>query len=164
MRIYISAIMAFLFCFAVPGGTVDGFAQTGDYTSASGQEEWTDDMDKKLDKTIRVLSVIRDELEDYKKTEAETAKALVPGQKAADEETAWGKNMAAWLGGAVRAWKTIRKETASETGTPSPAELSEEEAQLTRDISGRLDQAIKAMTAIKEELDKEEGAGAQGRK
>jgi hypothetical protein len=164
MKMYISTVMIFLFCLAVLGGSGDGFAQTGNYTSASGEEAWTDDMDEKLDKTIRVLSVIKEELEDYKKTEAETAKAPVPGQKAADAETAWSRKLAAWLGRAIRTWKKIRKETASETGTPSSAELSEEEAQLTRDISGRLDQAIKAMTAIKEELDKEEGAGAQGRK
>lgn len=163
MRMYISTLMIFLFCFAVLGNAGDGFAQTGNYTSAAGEEVWADDMDKKLDKTIKVLSVIKEELEDYKKTEMEAAKAPVPGQRAADAETAWSKNMAAWLGRAIRTWKKIRKETAPETGAPPSAELSEEDAQLTRDISDRLGQAIKAMSAIKQELDKAEKDDARAK-
>ena len=131
-----------------------GVAQVaGSYTTGPADEDWAKDVDKKLDTTIKVLEVIKEELEDYKKTE-EKAPAVTSARE--DAEANWAAKAAAAVRRLLRAWRKVKKVTASEEGGVKTPDTPAEEARMTRDISNKLDQTIKAMTAIKAELDKME--------
>jgi hypothetical protein len=127
---------------------------TSSYTTMAGDVDWTKDVDKKLDTTIKVLEVIKEELEDYKKSEEKAAKVTTPDE---DAEANWVAKTAAAVRRMLRAWRKVKEVTApEEDAAKTPDTSDEDDAQMTRDISNKLDQTIKAMTAIKKELDKME--------
>ncbi|MGB2600851.1 MAG: hypothetical protein WBD00_07490 [Candidatus Omnitrophota bacterium] len=126
---------------------------TSSYTTMAGDVDWTKDVDKKLDTTIKVLEVIKEELEDYKKSEEKAAKVKTPDE---DAEANWAAKTVAAVRRMLRAWRKVKEVTAPEDDAKTPGTSDEDDAQMTRDISNKLDQTIKAMTAIKTELDKME--------
>lgn len=111
-------------------------------TAEEEDKAWTEDLDKKLDVTIQMLNVIREELKDV---EADT------GKKPQDEKD-WVVVLRENIGKISRLWRKLRKVT--EPGSDQTKIASEDEARLTRDLSDRLNETIEAMKIMKEELDK----------
>ncbi|MFC1548728.1 hypothetical protein ACFL5E_02065 [Candidatus Omnitrophota bacterium] len=130
--------------------------QSGGYTTAFEDEDLVEDIDKKLDTTIKVLNVIKEELEEYKKSEAKA----VP-QQVGDADVNWAVRVAKAVVRTVKAWRKVQEVVEPEIDR---VKAEEDDAEMTRDISDKLDQTIKAMSAIKEELDKMEEADKPGRK
>ena len=114
-------------------------------------EDWSKDLDKKIDTTIKVLQVIKEEVKDIEPPAA----ALKQGAgKAAAQEEDWTENLKRWIQRAARIWRKIRKVTAP-AGKPSPiGPAADDQAELTKDLSEKLAKTISAMQVIKEELDK----------
>jgi hypothetical protein len=142
-----------IFCVSLAIASSAVAQASGSYTTVPVDEDWAKDVDKKLDTTIKVLEVIKEELDDYKKTEEKAAKVTSVRE---DAEANWAARAAAAVRRLLRAWRKVKKVTASEEGGVKAPDTSAEEARMTRDISNKLDQTIKAMTAIKTELDKME--------
>lgn len=123
------------------------------------QEKWTEDIDKKLDTTIKVLSVIKEELEaEEKKQEGIVSKT--PPATTEEEQKEFVKSTASWLTRLKRMWQEARKAAAPEGEEAEvQAQIAKEEKEQaidTKEISEKLGTAISLMAAIKEELDKEQ--------
>ena len=105
------------------------------------------DLDAAIDKAIKVLTVVREEL----KTEEKTAPAKAVS--AVDEESA-AEATGKLIGRINRIWKNIKRAVADET---SPGSADDEKDVIdAKEISGRIGEAIEMMTAIKSELEKGE--------
>lgn len=114
--------------------------------AASGEEAaWNEDLDQKIDTTIKILQVIKEEVKDIQP----------PGRYGlAAPDSDWGASLSRWIRKISRAWRKIRKATRKE-GTPEEkAAQAEETVELTKDLSQKLDKTIRAMTVIREELEK----------
>ena len=121
------------------------------------EEEWTaEDVDKKIDMAIAILKVIQSEVKELEKEEARAAKqdAKTPVETE-DKDQAWIDSMKQKVGTMIRVWSRVRQvvdeETKKSGGEPQKTREDEETA---KELSEKLDTTIKAMTAIKEELDK----------
>ncbi|MGD2279447.1 MAG: hypothetical protein PVH45_05080 [Candidatus Omnitrophota bacterium] len=111
------------------------------------EEEWAEELDKKIDKTIEVLDVVKEELKELKKDEKEWQRAM-----AVDEEGSWAEALRARARIVAKFWKKLRKYIAEEAETLRSAAKGQKEPSWAKELSGRLDQAMKAMEVIKEEL------------
>ena len=118
---------------------------------AEADKALTEDLGKKIDTTIKVLDVLKGELKDYQAEQATLEK------DAATETagTSWGKKVGSWIGRLTRAWDKVQEATKEEGADADAAKKSlEEESKWSEDMSSKVGQAIDAMTAIKEELQK----------
>jgi hypothetical protein len=107
----------------------------------------TGDLDKKIDTTIEILKVIKEELQE---TES-SAKPVVKGEEKAE----WSDTLRKVISRISRIWKKVRKITASgDKKTQQTAAILEDRAEWNRDLSDKLDKTIEAMKVMKEELDK----------
>ncbi len=113
----------------------------GAYTTKDA--EWGEDMSEKLDKTIKVLEVVKEELKDVKVTDNGKVTGA-PGEKDLKED------MSKKVSTAVRIWRKIRAALRKEGEEPSP----EEETKWIKDINAKLDKTMETMQAVKEELEK----------
>ena len=166
------AVMALVFfAAAAPSGCAqspqDTQAQQGAYTTqAEG------DLSSKIDKTIKVLTVMREELDRMKADEkkAGAVKSAVPQGTAATTAAnpEWSAEMRGKLSAMIRMWKRT-----DQIMNPAPALKPGQTAQPTQadaataELNSKIDSAIKAMEVIKEELesvDKESSTGATGTK
>ena len=121
----------------------------GEEPAPEKDEDWSKDLDKKIDTTIKVLQVIKEEVKDIEPP----AKSLKQGAgKAAAQEEDWTENLKRWIQRAARIWRKIRKVTAPAGAPAGPA--ADDQAELTKDLSEKLAKTISAMQVIKEELDK----------
>jgi hypothetical protein len=125
-------------------------AQQGGYSTSGTAGSSTEDLSGKVDKTIKVLTVIKDELD---KMNAQEKTAPAAGASAPDQ--AWVDNMQGKLTAAIRMWKradqVIRAgEAAAGTAKVSTAASTE---TITAELNAKIDSAIKAMEVIKKELD-----------
>lgn len=121
--------------------------QQGSYT-ATGVEE---DLSAKVDKTIKVLSVIKDELDKMKESE----KAQVAGA-ASSADSEWVDSMRGKLSAVIRMWKKtdqiLNPEGAAAPGQSKTAQGATPDT-VTAELNAKIDSAIKAMEVIKQELD-----------
>jgi FtsZ-binding cell division protein ZapB len=111
------------------------------------EDEWVDDLDKKIDQTIEVLDVVKGELKELKEDEKEWQQAM-----AADENGNWVEVLRARVRIIAKIWKKLRKYIAEESETLRSAAKGQKEPGWAKELSGRLDQTMKAMEVIKEEL------------
>lgn len=119
-------------------------------------ESWDKDIDKKIDTTINVLKVLKEELKDVKKEEA---KDLNEKTAKSRDEMQGIRDLSASVRKAMDRAKKIMvklKKTAGEDGdvNVSGDEASKDIDTLKKDLSGKLDKTIEAMKIMKEELDK----------
>ena len=137
--------LVLFFCIAFFGFAGSGFPED---TAKSQQEtdaeevDWSEDLDVKIDKTIKVLKVLKKEVRDIEKSEKAKAK-----QRAAVEEASWSDAVRDKLHRAIRIWKKTREAIKEET------KGAQKEPEWAQDLSGKLDKTIDTMTVIKEELD-----------
>ena len=140
--VLVIAAIVFSFCPAL-------IAQTSTYTTTEGQDDaWIEDMEGKVSATIKVLSIIQNELEEEKKTREE------PVDESPD---AWADSLRKNIQRIKRIWAEVQKmkeEELKKSGTVS--ESKEDTEQWTREMSEKLEKSIKAMQVIKEELDEME--------
>ncbi len=108
-----------------------------------------EDMDKALDKAIKVLTVIREDLAEESKGIGEQPPADQGEKKDSAAATA-GK----WIARVNRMWKNV-KAAVSDEKEGGPAET---EAIDTKALSGRIGQAIDMMTAIRDGIEDENRA------
>ncbi len=157
----ISAITVLFFCAAVilPAGDLpaQGAYTTRQASRAADDAELTDDLDKKLDKTIKVLQVIKRELKDLDLGEEPAAKAAPQSAAAAPEdESAWADNLRRLISKLRKILSAVRKVAAEVEDEPrAKSSTPAEQEALKKDLSDNLDKTIKAMQVIKEELDKD---------
>ncbi|MEA3489399.1 MAG: hypothetical protein U9R44_03530 [Candidatus Omnitrophota bacterium] len=119
--------------------------------NTAGEETvWSKDLDKKIDTTIKILQVIKEEVKDIQPAEKAAPKGGVKAPAAG--EKGWSENYAKITAKMVRIWRKVRKITGGAAGGVPATE--QEKAELTRDISDKLGKTIQAMQAIKKELDK----------
>jgi hypothetical protein len=129
-------------CFLCP--VVSG--QAGAYTTEPRDNQWIEDMEGKVDATINVLSVLKEELEQEKKSRE---------QPVDTSEDAWVDSLRKNIKRIKRLWEEINKmqeEERRRAGTPA-ARSPGDAGQWADDMKNKLDKSIKAMQVIKEELD-----------
>ncbi len=155
-----------ILCLGVHPVFAGAIAQKEFYPSEESREEtesdkvWTEDMDKKLDKSIEVLKVIREELKDVEAENVREKKAVSSPAKGGqtsvtDENAEWGDNFRKMVTTAGRIWRKVKKVTMEELEEPRTAATSAAtEERVDADISGKLNKAIEAMKVIKDEVDK----------
>ena len=111
-------------------------------------KDWAEDIDKKLDMTIKVLKVIKEEVKEDQKDQA------LAGQKTdATQEEQLGSKIGRWVAKMNRIWRKLQEATKDEGQAPQAAR--EEDLIDDKEISDKLGQAIDMMSSIKKELDKD---------
>lgn len=120
--------------------------------SSLDEEALADDITRKIDTTIKVLSVIKGEIEEAEK------ERLDDRVEDAAATTAMARDAARWISRINRAWREMIKATSGVDEASDDGESPQEEPDVIDSgaISGRLNTAIDMMTAIKRELEKEQ--------
>lgn len=153
---YISILVTLIFClstFLCPAYVeAQGTKNSQDDGSLAEDEYLKDDLSQTLDTTIKILSILKEEL----KTEESEVSTIKSGTKDADAEGDWAETFSRLVRKITRVWKKIRKEV-----KPTPPGLAKkgedpglEGEALTKDIKMKLDKTIKAMQVIQRELKK----------
>ena len=119
----------------------------GQGTIFGNEDEWVEDLDKKIDQTIEVLDVVKEELKELKENEKEWQQAM-----AADDGGNWVEVFRARVRIIAKIWKKLRKYITEEAETLRSGAEGQKEPSWAKERSGRLDQTMKAMEVIKEEL------------
>ncbi|MFQ5952504.1 MAG: hypothetical protein ACE5JK_03760 [Candidatus Omnitrophota bacterium] len=134
-----------------------GPVQTGFTGSASEEADWSEDLENKINKTMKVLDVVKKEIKDYR--EREEAKSA-PAQLGAvtDEEESLADMLRGKLSRAIRIWRKL-KEAVQEEAEKAKQGKGTQEPDWAKDLSKKLDKTIEAMTVIKEELEEVEKSG-----
>lgn len=160
--ISISAIS--VFCFLLFGGVepapADNAGEKEPEAAAAKEAGWTEDLDAKIDKTIQVLDVVKEELKEYKKVQKASEAAARPGVPA-EEEKAMAASLREKLRTALRVWRRVREVVKEETEAVRREEAVREEAEWARSVSEKLDATIETIAVIKEELAEMEEKGAE---
>jgi hypothetical protein len=115
------------------------------------EAEMIEDLDAKIDKTVQVLGVIKEELEDYKKEKAKMA-ATQKTVTAPGEEPSLADNIRGKLKTAIRIWKKVREVVKEETQAGQQGAYTTVEPGWAKDLDSKLDQAIETIGVIREEL------------
>lgn len=147
-------VLAALFCFL--GSSAFSQTQGAGNTPSKQEEALAKNISEKMDKTIKVLNVIKGELDDYQKDVEEEQKTALGAPKTDEEEGAsWG----AKIGKMIKAWRKARAAIDEEIGKPEDANREEQEELVwTEDVKSKVDKTIGALEAIRKELDKIEKA------
>ena len=139
-----------LVSFFSPG--VFGDSQDPVKTTTKEEEAMAKGISKKMDKTIKVLTVIKEELDDYQK-DVEAEGDTKAAKTSEEEGMSWG----AKIGRMIKAWRKAKK--AADEGTPQDEAREEEEEKVwTENVKSKVDKTIGALEAIRKELDKIEKA------
>lgn len=165
LRTVLSALLIFLvISSSACSGSDPGQGQNrqqGGYTASAGEE----DLSAKVDKTIKVLSVIRDELDKMKESEK-----AQPASAASSADSEWVDSMRGKLSAVIRMWKKT-DQIMNPAGTSAPGQAKAAQGPtpdtVTAELNAKIDSAIKAMEVIKQELDevdKEIGTKEAGKK
>ncbi len=126
-------------------------ADETDIGAKKSEEEITEDISGKVDKTIKVLSVIKEELKDYQESLDKQDKTKAAG---AAEGANWGKAIGDKVGRMIKAWKKARETMTEGETTPAEKKAEEEKEKVwTEDVKNKVDTTISALEAIKEQLD-----------
>ena len=127
----------------------------GDYTTAAATEDWTKDVDKKIDTTIKVLTAIKSEMKDVKKEDLPSLPAGGITAESADEVAETARKTSSLISKLIRAWNRVRKTADPEAKDTITAEqFDQQKDQWAKSISTKLDKTIAAMQVMREELDK----------
>lgn len=165
---YITAVTVILFSLVVPSGCAQSQqgtqAQQGAYTTQTEE-----DLSSKIDKTIKVLTVMKEELDRMKAEEKKAGAAGSAVQQTAASTTAvnpeWAGEMRGKLSAMIRMWKRtdqiMNPPQAAKPGQPAQPTQAD---VTTAELNAKIDSAIKAMEIIKEELDAVEKESASGAK
>jgi FtsZ-binding cell division protein ZapB len=103
-------------------------------------------MEHKVDATIRVLEVVKEELKKEQQQQRQTASAPVKPDLAATLKTTIDRVKRLW-----DEIQEIRREEAARTGRPLPDDAAS--GQWASDMSDKLQKSIEAMQVLKGELD-----------
>jgi len=107
------------------------------------EEAWTENIDEKIDTTIRALNAIKGEVKDYKKQNPPKAAAGKGVPTIEEKIDTTEKNVNALL----KAWRKVRVAI-----NPNATDTINEE-EIKENMKNKLDTAIDTMTKIKEALD-----------
>jgi len=139
----------------IPSAVAQSAQQAQDHDDAQDagtpvdDKAWEDDMTGKIDTTIKVLYVIRDEVEEAEKERLSTR----------DDDTDSSTAMArSGINRINRAWRNMMKATEDDEAVPTGGKDPQKEPDVidTGAISGRLSAVIDMMSSIREELEKEQ--------
>lgn len=154
---YITTLIAAFFAAIFPSGCAQSQQaqqpQQGAYTTTATKTEG--DLSSKIDTTIKVLSVMKEEIGRMKAEEqkAGAVKNAVPQGAAATTAASpeWADQMRGKLSAMIRMWKRtdeiVNPGQAAKPGQPTQVDAA------TAELNAKIDSAIKAMEVIKEELD-----------
>lgn|GEM_PF-5126375 len=136
-------VVSVIFC---TGSAKAAYVDPDAATRGDKSEYRAEDIDKTIDKAIKVLTVLREELkEEDKSLPADPDAAADIGQDSAAVTA--GK----WIGRINRMWKNVKKAVYEDDAADVPvADIID-----SKELSGRLSQAIDIMASIKSELEKE---------
>jgi hypothetical protein len=127
--------------YSVPAFTL----QATSYSTDTGDEAWLENMEGKVNATINVLTVIKDEIEKEKKSRDQTPDA-------SDDD--WAESFRKNIRTIKRLWAEIQKMEEEENKERGKTDHTPEETrQWTNEMKTKLDKSIKAMQVLKEELD-----------
>ncbi|MFH1552910.1 MAG: hypothetical protein ABID83_04665 [Candidatus Omnitrophota bacterium] len=136
-------VLLFSFSYAKPVLAQTASSAQQDPT-AEEEAAWDKDLDKKIDTTIEVLKVIKEELKDEQKQDL-----------TAQEKADWSAKLRKAISKVARIWKKVKKATEPETKAPQQTVAdSADKTRWNQDMSAKLDKTIEIMKTMKEELDK----------
>lgn len=124
--------------------------QSGSYSTAD-DGAWAEDMSKKIDKSIEVMDVIKQELKEYQQEQAKYEKT-----KYDTSEDAEAANMKNKVSTAVRIWRKIRNLTARGADKVADLRAKKQEEEAIKQIKSNLDKTMQIMQVIREELNEAE--------
>ena len=146
-----------VFCLGLFIFATDAFSRAKTEKQSAGASarkiEWSEDLDKKIEKTIQILDAVKEELKDIKESEMIQAAPLQQGVAAKGEKDL-SRTIRQRISLMIRLWAKARKVLRTKTGEPQQETGMQEESRLTKDLSARLEETIETMTAVKKELDK----------
>ena len=117
----------------------------GEFGDKQGYSE--EDVDKALDKAIKALTVIKEEINDNEKDTSVTKGAGDDSNREDSAVAAAGK----WISRVNRIWKNVKKAVSDD----AVASHDEDDVIDTRKLSEKIGQAIEMMATIKSELEEE---------
>lgn len=139
---------------ATPAGAQQAAQTQGGYTSAPDDETaWPKDLSGKVDKTIQVLTVIKNELDNMKASEASAAKNAAPAASGAAADAGWADRLKGKLSAILRMWNKTDQIINAPAGSSAPATGTTEAGEMTKELKSKIDKAVQAMEVIKQELD-----------
>ena len=152
---YIAIPLISIFCLAVFGPVKNGISeealQKKQEPVPRQDTDWSKDISDKIDRTIQVLDVVKEELKEIKKSDK--LEAIGKQQSAGGEkETSWADAIRGKLSAAVRIWRKVRKTVRTETEKAQEGADMREDAEWARDLSDKLDKTAEAITVIRAEL------------
>ncbi len=152
--------------FAATPAVAQQAAQTqGGYTSAPDDETaWPEDLSGKVDKTIQVLTVIKNELDNMKASEASAAKNAAPAAAGAAANAGWADKLKGKLSAVIRMWKKTDQIINAPAGSSAQASGMTAAGEMTEELKSKIDKAVQAMEVIKQELDAVDNEPATGKK
>ncbi len=142
-----------IFCF-ITGFSVSyvDAAQTGSLGTQQEEEMLTEDMGVKLGQAIAVLQAVQGEMKNLAKEEYVLKKQDDPSATNEEKAASLGKKVNAL----IQIWQKVTKSIKEKSGAPASDTTEVDGEQLKKDISNKLDAAMKTMVAIKKEMDKTE--------
>ncbi len=138
------------------------FAQTNNSQSSNtskqyaASEDWQKDINKKLESAMKVLAVIKEELNSADFSSLPAASS-VGSTDPKEEIRNWSAAIRKFYAAASRAWKKIKKELPEDQQaafSKQAVSATQQDKDWSKDVSVKLQQTIEAMQVIKEELDR----------
>lgn len=119
------------------------------------QPPWAQDLDKKLDKTIEIMKILKDEMKDVKLKPTGTEAQKVTGAAGTGVvDKAWLDNLKTIIARLSSFWTKADKVVEPETADKDAAAREKQVADWSKNMSDKLTSAIEAMKVIKEEVEK----------
>ncbi|MBD3378871.1 MAG: hypothetical protein GF408_00190 [Candidatus Omnitrophica bacterium] len=140
----IAIFVSFFVLMSSAGGSVAFPQQSASYSTSP--ERWTEDLSDKVDRSIKILNVVKEELRNMEKTEA--------GAAADPSEQSLADRLKGKLSAVIRMWNKVSS-TASE-GKASPGDAGARSAETEKTVSDmrdKLDKTMELIEVIKTELD-----------
>ena len=140
--------------FAISAAEAQQPVQTqGGYTSAPNDESaWPKDLSGKVDKTIQVLTVIKNELDNMKESE-QAAGSAASAATGTDADAGWVDSLKGKLSAVLRMWKKTDQIINAPAGSSAQPGGTAGSGEMTRELKTKIDKAVQAMEVIKQELD-----------
>ena len=136
----------------------------GGYTSAPDDEAaWPKDLSGKVDKTIQVLTVIKNELDNMKESE-QASRSAAPAASGAAADAGWVDSLKGKLSAILRMWKKTDQIINAPAGSSAQATGTTGSGEMTKELKSKIDKAVQAMEVIKQELDAVDEEPAAGKK
>ncbi|MCK5451023.1 MAG: hypothetical protein KAI70_04590 [Candidatus Omnitrophica bacterium] len=139
-------VFCFIPAFSVLARTVAEEYEISAEAPTEESELWNQDMDQKIDTTIRVLNAIKEEVKDYNEKNSPRIGVVQTQGTVKQKAGAAGKNVNAL----IKAWRNLR------TAVDPAAEDDIDEEAIKANLKSKLSTAIDVMSQIKEGLNEEE--------